>query len=117
MIFLVDDDLIQNTITSQLIKLCDASAEIEVFNNGSEVLEALKEGKKPTKILLDINMPIMDGWEFLDVYQHHKEIADVFMLTSSDNDADTNRVNDFDCVKGYYTKPVNKTTIELILES
>jgi len=64
MIFLVDDDLIQNTITSQLIKLCDASAEIEVFNNGSEVIEALKEGKKPTLILLDINMPIMDGWEF-----------------------------------------------------
>ena len=48
---------------------------------------------------------------------HHKETADVFMLTSSDNEADTNRVNDFDCVKGYYTKPVNKTTIELILES
>lgn len=117
MIFLVDDDLIQNTITSQLVSYCDASIEYEVYNNGEEVIEALKEGQEPTHILLDINMPIMNGWEFLNLYQNYPKTAKVFILTSSDNDEDLKKIDDFECVVGYYIKPVTKDTIEQILAS
>lgn len=115
MIFLVDDDLIQNMLTSQLAQLC--GVEYEIYNNGEEVIEALEEGKEPTHILLDINMPIMNGWEFLNLYQHYPKTAKVFMLTSSDNEEDMNKSDDFECVKGYYTKPISKESIEQILSS
>lgn len=115
MIFLVDDDIIQNSITSQLVQLCDPSLHYEVYNNGEEVIQALAEGKKPTKILLDINMPIMNGWEFLDAYQTYDDKARVYMLTSSDNEADMARMKDFTCVQDYYTKPINKEKMEKIL--
>ena len=62
MIFLVDDDPIQNLITSQLLSTNFEAADYKIFNNGEDLLEYLKSNNHPELILLDINMPIMDGW-------------------------------------------------------
>ena len=117
MVFLVDDDPIQNLLTSQLIETSGIGHEYKVFNNGQEVLDAIDNGDSPTVILLDINMPIMDGWEFLEVYVNYKDQASVYMLTSSSNQEDLNKSEAHSCIKGYYTKPINIDTIKSIFGS
>ena len=114
MIFLVDDDPIQNLLTSQLIETSGIGLEYRVFNNGKEVLEAIDQGELPSVILLDINMPIMDGWEFLEAYDSYPKQAAVYMLTSSSNQEDLTKSEAFNCIEGYYTKPINSDTIKTI---
>jgi CheY-like chemotaxis protein len=115
LVFLVDDDPIQTMITSQLVKLYSSTVEYVIYNNGAEVIQGLKEGLVPDIILLDINMPIMNGFEFLNVYQHQTHTAKVFMLSSSDNEEDRNQAEKYNCVEGYATKPVTKEFIHDIL--
>ena len=115
MIFLVDDDPIQNMLTSQLLEMNNGNAEYIVYNNGKEVIEGLESGIQPKVILLDINMPIMDGWEFLNIYKVYQNKARVFMLTSSTNETDLARSKEYDCIQGYYPKPINAETIKEIL--
>lgn len=116
MIFLVDDDPIQNMLTSKLIETVDPEAKYMVFHNGEEVIEALHQKMDPAIILLDINMPIMDGWEFLEAYSSFPNQAQVYMLTSSNMDEDRSRSAEFNCVAGYYLKPINIATISEILK-
>jgi CheY-like chemotaxis protein len=116
MIYLVDDDPIQNLLTSQLIQNSGIEKEYQIFNNGQEVVEELDKGGKPTIILLDINMPIMDGWEFLELYSKKEKQADVYMLTSSSNGDDLAKADEFECIKGYFTKPINADTIKSIFK-
>ena len=111
MIFIVDDDPVHNLITTQLMQSVDLKEDVRIFNNGQEVIDALKYGEEPRIILLDINMPIMDGWQFLEEYQFNHNQADVYILTSSSNSIDLEKADGFKNVKGYYTKPINKDTI------
>jgi CheY-like chemotaxis protein len=117
LVFLVDDDPIQNMITSQLVRLYNNEVEYVVYNNGEEVIQGLEEGLLPDIILLDINMPIMSGFEFLNLYQHYKRIAKVFMLSSSNNEEDRIKAEMYSCVKGYATKPVSKEAVHTMLLS
>ena len=116
MIFLVDDDPIQNMLTSRLIENFDDQLEYRVYQNGEEAMEAINSHLMPDIILLDINMPIMDGWEFLEAYESQKHKAKVFMLTSSTMTDDRSRAEEFDCVLGYYTKPINLKDIKEVLK-
>ena len=114
---MVDDDPIQNLITSQLISNQLDTQDYMVFNNGEEVLKEIENGNRPTVILLDINMPIMDGWEFLKNYKKFKNKASVVLLTSSINSEDMNKSKEYDFVKGYYTKPVDLSSKKEIFSS
>ena len=116
MIFIVDDDPVHNLITTQLLKNVNLGEKVLIFNNGEEVLKSLKEGVQPSVILLDINMPIMNGWEFLEEYTKFKTQAEVHVITSSSNDYDLARANELESVIGYYTKPINKDTIKSIFK-
>lgn len=115
MIFLVDDDPIQNMLTSKLISSVDEGLSYQVYQNGEEAMQAIQSNQMPDIILLDINMPIMDGWEFLEAYSSQKHQAKVFMLTSSSMNEDRSKADQFDCVKGYYTKPIKLDDIKEIL--
>src|SRR3984885_6949902 len=74
-VLLVDDDEINNFISIKLIKKALVTTDIIACLNGKFAIEQLLEiqrkdpGKLPDYILLDINMPIMNGWEFLDEYK------------------------------------------------
>ena len=116
MIYLVDDDPIQNMLTSKLIGNVDDSIPIQIYQNGEEVLDALGKTERPDIILLDINMPIMDGWEFLAEYKNKRNQAKVVMLTSSSMNEDKSKSDGFSCVVDYYTKPITEGDIKEIIK-
>lgn len=119
-IMLVDDDESTNFINKLFLKEAKASDDIVVFQNGKEALAYLSVGDHTVNlILLDINMPIMNGWEFLEHFEELKLGRNlktmVVMLSSSVNSDDKIRAEEFDTVKKFVNKPLFKETIDDIL--
>lgn len=119
-VLLVDDDSINNFINERLIKKIDLTEEVNISLNGKEALEYLlkrsSEGKNvPELILLDINMPVMDGFEFLDSFQKlelpNKNSIIIVMLTTSTNPSDTERLENTG-VAGYINKPLTEQKLK-----
>jgi CheY-like chemotaxis protein len=109
-----DDDIYQFTTQRSLSKNPDVT-EVLAFSYSVDAINFLKESKNepeklPDIILLDINMPEMDGWDFLnelrlfrDEVSHH---FDIYLITSSINPSDINRAKQFGEIKSYIVKPV-----------
>jgi len=121
---LVDDDYIFQLTASRLLKAADASANVLQFSNGEEGLRYLnehahEESKLPDILLLDINMPHVDGWMFLNDYAHlkgklSKEIK-IYMVSSSIDPVDMNRAKSNQSVKDYIIKPISKEGFKEII--
>ena len=104
-ILLVDDDYITNYVNKRLIVKSELCEDVFIANNGAEALNFLKKNSEwPDLIFLDINMPVMDGFEFLQKYRalerSEKEKTIIVMLTTSTNSNDMDKVinlgnNDF----------------------
>ena len=115
-VFVVDDDKIFHFIIKKLLVSNNINVEPEFFENGLLAIEGIKrkldkEEMPPDLILLDINMPILDGWQFLEEFKLLKERIEkeiiIYIISSSDNTVDRNRANDFkDEIKDYYLKPI-----------
>jgi CheY-like chemotaxis protein len=111
---LVDDSADDNFIHEREIKKADPTNVIITKHSGRMALEYLKskEGPRSDLIFLDINMPGMNGWEFLEEYnQLDKELqghAIIIMLTTSDNIDDLARAKTWSIVSDYITKPLTK---------
>ena len=124
-ILLVDDDPDDNFIHKRLINKAGLAQQVSVAENGLAALEYLRkidaeDGQpycRPDIIFLDINMPKLDGWGFLDAYDQLDEQlkADVVvaMLTTSLNPDDYNRAMSCRDVRAYKTKPL---TMEMLTE-
>lgn len=125
-VLLIDDDEATNFINQMVIKRAGITDTIEVALNGREALEFLTNSGKheketehpfpqPMLILLDINMPVMDGWEFLEAYhklpESQKAEIVIVMLTTSLNPDDTQRAAEISEISGFRSKPL---TIELV---
>jgi len=70
---LVDDSKATNFFNKTMITKTDCVEEIAIAKDGKEALEYIQKGNIPEIIFLDINMPVMDGWEFLEAYQELEE--------------------------------------------
>ena len=119
-ILLIDDDVntnFYNRILFEQAKVCD---EILEFQNAEEGLDFLKKENEVSLILLDINMPIMNGWQFLEAYEQlnkkQKEAIIVVMLTSSINMDDQEKAAKYDSVKKFIRKPISPELINEIME-
>ena len=126
-VFVVDDDKIFHFIIKKLLVSNNINVEPEFFENGLLAIEGIKsklenEENPPDLILLDINMPILDGWQFLEEFKLikdkiKKEIA-IYIISSSDNTDDRNRANDFkDDITDYYLKPITIDGLKSIFTS
>lgn len=118
-VLLIDDDKTTNFLNERVIKQADYFDRIEVEQTGMEALKFLnsKESVQPDLILLDLNMPGMDGWEFLDEFRElqkekQKNII-IIMLTTSQNPEDAERAKTVLEISGFKKKPL---TIEMLNE-
>lgn len=124
-ILLIDDDGPTNYVNQIIIKRSIKSDGVMVANNGLEGLDLVqsedtKKLKEPKKnlILLDINMPKMDGWEFLEAYNQlsdqDKERNEIYMLSTSINPMDEFRAKESTSLKGFIRKPLTEDVVKRI---
>lgn len=111
--FIVEDDQIASFLIRKTLEKNNSFSQILGFENGQPAFDRLKEiiqkqQSLPDLILLDINMPIMDGWEFLEAIRELKAARHlpVIMLTSSINEEDKKKSSAYSNVLGYFTKPL-----------
>ena len=116
-VLLVDDDEINNFISIKLIKKALLNTEIMACLNGKFAIDQLVDiqrkdpSKLPDYILLDINMPIMNGWEFLDEYKRlnidPQGKTKIYIISSSVFSNDINKARSYPLVKDFISKPLN----------
>lgn len=114
-ILIVDDSESDQFLCKRIIQKYNADIEILQAYNGEEALELLRTtGERPSLILLDINMPKMNGHEFLEAYKKElgEETKVVLMLTTSDNPEDKEKALAYDNVKIYFTKSLTELDLE-----
>ncbi len=119
---LIDDDIIHQFIIKKLVSgIHTSQKKLLVFSNGEEGINYLRSNtnytnKLPDLILLDLNMPIMDGWQFLNeyekIYPTLKKDVTIYILSSSNNPKDIEKAQDFEKVSGYLTKPISELELE-----
>ena len=125
-VMLLDDDEVNNFICSSIIQKSIPESRVISFLNGKQGLDYLESllGKNdynlPDLIFVDINMPVMNGWEFLDRY---KKIANRFnkkivlmMLTASMSDKDVKKAKTYEIVDDYLTKPLRQDELTKVRE-
>ncbi|MDX1544357.1 MAG: response regulator [Christiangramia sp.] len=106
-VYLVDDQPISNFITRKLLELEGFDGTILEFTDPIEALESIKEDRN-SLVFLDLNMPGMSGWEFLEELKSRKVHHNIIILTSSTSKVDQDKVKDYPCVIEYIEKPMNK---------
>ena len=125
-ILLIEDDEATNFINQMVIKRLDCADHVHISWNGADALDYLKgcveraTAEQPELILLDINMPGLNGWEFLDEYEklkpEEKGKIIVVMLTTSLNPEDRHRASLNPCVAGFKNKPLTPALMTEILK-
>lgn len=122
-IWIIDDDPIQIFIAKRLLKNLEVFQTIRTMANPKDALEELEglstsKDNLPDVLIVDLNMPQMDGWQFLDEYDGmslEKRIA-IFLVTSSINPADVKRAENCSSVDGYLIKPLKAQDLENALK-
>jgi CheY-like chemotaxis protein len=116
-ILVVDDDENDQFICEYTIRKYDPSIRILKAFDGLEALDIL-HNETPNAIILDINMPVMNGFEFLDRYAEEFEVHApvVAMLTSSHLGKDRERAMQYSFVKSYFEKPLQADHLHIMAE-
>jgi CheY-like chemotaxis protein len=118
-VLVVDDDDDCQFLSSKILKKVLGDIEVIEAYDGVEAIELLNDNdRQPDVILLDINMPRMDGFKFLEQYSVTNPSIPpvVVMLTSSDQQSDKEKTLAYDCVFDYFIKPINKENINRLVE-
>jgi CheY-like chemotaxis protein len=115
-LLVIDDDDINIFIIKKIVEKTGFNVEMIAKTNGKLAIDYLKEKSAfPDLILIDINMPILNGWEFIEAYEalntDHK--VDMYMLSSSVYENDIEKAKSYKTVKGFISKPLS---IERLIE-
>jgi CheY-like chemotaxis protein len=128
-VMLIDDNEIDNLINQKIIESSGICNHIFTHTGGRSAIEFLKNAEKiadsagkkelmPEIIFLDIDMPLMDGFQFLDEFenlsQNIREHCKIVMLTSSINSKDVRRSKRYANVKEYINKPLTKESLKAL---
>jgi len=125
-ILIIDDDEINNFIAAKLIDKIPPKAVVSTCLNGQDGIDFVKskldhQDEMPDIIFLDINMPVMNGWEFLEEYEQIKskikKSVCINMLSSSVYNDDITKAEAFDTVQKFISKPLTVDKIQSLYES
>ncbi|MBX0293089.1 response regulator [Hymenobacter sp. HSC-4F20] len=126
-VLLVDDDTTTNFLNTSLLRRLGVAERIAVALDGEQALRELSAHcvpptpTCPVLILLDVNMPGMNGIEFLEAYQQlplaEQRAIVIVMLTSSLHPRDVQRVERLDVVDGFLNKPLTREKVEKLLRT
>lgn len=121
---IIDDDPIFIYGTKRIMKEMDFCDSFVIYNNGQEALDGIlkitqSDQKLPDIILLDLNMPIMNGWEFLDEFIKTPITGTdkvlIYIISSSVDPRDIEKVKSYEEVSNYILKPITPKDLETIL--
>lgn len=130
-VLLVDDDEATNFMNRRLLKKNKITEQIVVAENGQLALDYLTKSSinekqeevypQPDLIILDINMPVMNGWEFMEAYEtlpeNQKAKVVIVMLTTSISTLDEERFAKTGQLKGYMSKPLQKDELLKVIKA
>lgn len=120
-VLLIDDDTVNNFIVINTLSKLDITDNVDSVLNGADGIEYIKsvaDSNKsliPSIIFLDINMPIMDGWEFLEKFEEFseeiKKSCTIYMVSSSVYEDDIAKSKQYSTVKDFVSKPLMRDKI------
>ncbi|WP_424989165.1 response regulator [Flagellimonas sp.] len=117
-ILLIDDDAVTNFLNQDLIEYKFPGRAITVFYNGADALTYILEHREREFIIfLDINMPVMSGWEFLEVLESKMDARslEIHILTSSINPRDRTNAKKNRMVTSFMEKPLDESILDDLL--
>ena len=124
-LFLVDDDEIFSRVAEVLIQSKGVAEQVVHIENGLKAYDALislseHPNDLPEIMLLDINMPVMNGWELLEELKAAPRVirtkVQIHILTSSIDPRDLNLSKTYDFIDGYITKPLTEIDLDELLK-
>jgi CheY-like chemotaxis protein len=125
-ILLIDDDEPTNFLNRMVIEEVDCASRIEIMQSARDALKYLTNATpngdypRPDLVFLDINMPAMDGWEFIEKYnqlpEEQKAKIIVVMLTTSFNPEDELKARKISGVSGFRNKPLTPEILNQVLQ-
>jgi len=120
--FIIDDDSIIHFLTKHTLQKAKYPGSITSFLSAKEALRVLVQDiptNIPQVIFLDLNMPVMNGWEFLEALTSYKQQllgrCRIYILTSSVDLSDIAKAETFEFVGGYINKPLTPANIKAVL--
>ncbi|MEJ7822323.1 MAG: response regulator [Chitinophagaceae bacterium] len=124
LVSIIDDDAIFQFTAKKLLKSTDLVDQILQFSDGEKAIDYFKVNKSipeniPDLVFLDINMPYLDGWQFLDelkTISFAKELITIYICTSSNSLFDQQRFTEYPNLKGYLIKPIDKNKITEVVK-
>lgn len=120
--WIIDDNELCKLLTANTLELNKFCSAIRSFTNGQEALAELEAsvelGTFPDLIFLDINMPVLDGWGFLEAFSHYpeelKKSCSLYILSSSIDEEDFKRAKTNKDVRDFFSKPLKNLDFKLI---
>ena len=119
---LIDDDIVSNFVSEKVINSANITNELKVAQNGHVAFKYIEKCSDvtnpcPELIFLDVNMPVMDAFDFLYLYRqlHRKDKGAIVILTSSDNPSDIEHLSQFE-IMDYINKPLTSEKIEELMK-
>ena len=125
-VYFIDDDPIYVFISKKLIVEENFCKNIRVFENGKNAIEAIVDNgtakqQLPNIIFLDLTMPIMNGWEFLESFQaspiENKETIKIIVMSSSINPLEIDMIKSYAIVSEYIVKPITPADLAKIIKT
>jgi CheY-like chemotaxis protein len=113
-LLVIDDDDINIFIIKKIVEKADLNINMVSKGNGQQAIAYIKDlianqEQFPNLMLIDINMPIMNGWEFIEAYQmlNVQQNVDMYILSSSVYENDIEKTKSYPLVKGFISKPLS----------
>ncbi|MFA5245078.1 MAG: response regulator [Pedobacter sp.] len=121
---IIDDSQLDCFIAEKIIQNTGTFSSIKSYTQAADALESIKNSDKindaVTIIVLDIQMPLMNGFQFVEAFEQlPKKIQAghaIFLFSSSINENDKNRMENYPAIRRFYGKPISKETVAKMIE-